>query len=36
MSDNRGVVYIKPGVVEVHDISDPKFEILTVARSTMQ
>jgi glutathione-independent formaldehyde dehydrogenase len=26
MSDNRGVVYIKPGVVEVHDIADPKFD----------
>jgi glutathione-independent formaldehyde dehydrogenase len=26
MSDNRGVVYIKPGGVEVHDIADPKFE----------
>ena len=26
MSNNRGVVYIKPGVVEVQDISDPKFE----------
>ena len=26
MTDNRGVVYIKPGVVEVHDIADPKFE----------
>jgi len=26
MSKNRGVVYLKPGVVEVHDIADPKFE----------
>jgi hypothetical protein len=26
MSKNRGVVYIKPGLVEVHDIADPKFE----------
>ena len=26
MSNNRGVVYIKPGVVEVQDIADPKFE----------
>jgi glutathione-independent formaldehyde dehydrogenase len=26
MSENRGVVYIKPGVVEVQDIADPKFE----------
>lgn len=26
MSKNRGVVYIKPGLVEVHDIDDPKFE----------
>ena len=26
MSTNRGVVYIKPGVVEVRDIADPKFE----------
>ena len=26
MSNNRGVVYIKPGVVEVRDIPDPKFE----------
>ena len=26
MSKNRGVVYIKPGVVEVRDIADPKFE----------
>jgi glutathione-independent formaldehyde dehydrogenase len=26
MSKNRGVVYIKPGVVEVQDIVDPKFE----------
>ena len=26
MSKNRGVVYIKPGVVEVRDIPDPKFE----------
>jgi glutathione-independent formaldehyde dehydrogenase len=26
MSKNRGVVYIKPGVVEVQDIADPKFE----------
>ncbi|MET0231994.1 MAG: formaldehyde dehydrogenase, glutathione-independent [Rhodanobacteraceae bacterium] len=26
MSRNRGVVYIKPGVVEVQDIADPKFE----------
>ncbi len=26
MSSNRGVVYIKPGVVEVQDIADPKFE----------
>ena len=26
MSKNRGVVYIKPGVVEVKDIADPKFE----------
>ena len=26
MSKNLGVVYIKPGVVEVQDIADPKFE----------
>jgi len=26
MSKNRGVVYVKPGVVEVRDIADPKFE----------
>ena len=26
MSKNRGVVYIKPGVVEVQDIADPRFE----------
>ena len=26
LSPNRGVVYIKPGVVEVRDIPDPKFE----------
>ena len=26
MSSNRGVVYVKPGVVEVRDIPDPKFE----------
>lgn len=26
MSGNRGVVYLKPGVVEVRDIADPKFE----------
>ena len=26
MSKNRGVVYVKPGVVEVQDIADPKFE----------
>jgi glutathione-independent formaldehyde dehydrogenase len=26
MSENRGVVYLKPGVVEVQDIADPKFE----------
>lgn len=26
MSHNRGVVYLKPGVVEVRDIADPKFE----------
>ena len=26
MSQNRGVVYVKPGVVEVRDIADPKFE----------
>lgn len=26
MGKNRGVVYIKPGVVEVQDIADPKFE----------
>jgi hypothetical protein len=26
MSKNHGVVYIKPGVVEVQDIADPKFE----------
>ncbi|MGQ3671544.1 formaldehyde dehydrogenase, glutathione-independent [Xanthobacter sp. TB0136] len=25
MSRNRGVVYVKPGVVEVRDIEDPKF-----------
>jgi len=34
MSKNRGVVYIKPGVVEVHDIADPKFEDPRVVRST--
>ena len=26
MSKNCGVVYVKPGVVEVRDIADPKFE----------
>jgi glutathione-independent formaldehyde dehydrogenase len=26
MSKNRGVVYVKPGVVEDRDIADPKFE----------
>jgi glutathione-independent formaldehyde dehydrogenase len=26
MSKNRGVVHIKPRVVEVQDIADPKFE----------
>jgi glutathione-independent formaldehyde dehydrogenase len=26
MSKNRGVVYIKPGQVQVQDIADPKFE----------
>src|ERR1700688_3863007 len=26
MSGNRGVVYIKPGEVQVQDIADPKFE----------
>ena len=26
MSTNRGVVYVKPGVVAVEDIADPKFE----------
>src|SRR6202140_1061186 len=26
MSKNRGVVYIKPGEVQVQDIADPKFE----------
>jgi glutathione-independent formaldehyde dehydrogenase len=26
MSKNRGVVYLQPGVVEVQDIADPKFE----------
>jgi glutathione-independent formaldehyde dehydrogenase len=26
MSDNRGVVYIEPGKVEVQSIADPKFE----------
>src|SRR5579862_7823723 len=26
MSKNRGVVYLRPGVVEVRDIADPKFE----------
>ena len=26
MSKNCGVVYIKPGLVEVRDIADPKFE----------
>ena len=26
MSRNRGVVYTKPGVVQVQDIADPKFE----------
>ena len=26
MSKNRGVVYVKPGLVEVRDIADPKFE----------
>ena len=35
MSKNRGVVYIKPGVVEVKDIADPKFEDPHGARSTM-
>jgi len=25
MSTNRGVVYIKPGKVEVQDIADPKL-----------
>jgi glutathione-independent formaldehyde dehydrogenase len=35
MSQNRGVVYVKPGVVEVRDIADPKFEDPMAARSTM-
>jgi glutathione-independent formaldehyde dehydrogenase len=26
MTKNRGVVYLKPGVVEVQDIADPRFE----------
>jgi glutathione-independent formaldehyde dehydrogenase len=26
MSKNRGVVYTKPGEVQVQDIADPKFE----------
>jgi glutathione-independent formaldehyde dehydrogenase len=26
MSKNRGVVYLKPGVVEVQDIADPKLQ----------
>jgi glutathione-independent formaldehyde dehydrogenase len=26
MASNRGVVYVEPGVVEVRDIADPKFE----------
>ena len=26
MSRNRGVVYTKPGEVQVQDIADPKFE----------
>jgi Alcohol dehydrogenase GroES-like domain len=26
MSKNRGVVYVKPGLVEVRDIAYPKFE----------
>ena len=26
MSRNRSVVYTKPGVVQVQDIADPKFE----------
>ena len=34
MSKNRGVVYIKPGVVEVHDIADPKLRIRVAVRST--
>ena len=36
MTDNRGVVYIKPGVVEVHDIADPSSRIRTAVRSITQ
>jgi glutathione-independent formaldehyde dehydrogenase len=36
MSKNRGVVYVKPGVVEVRDIADPKFEDPHGARSIMR
>jgi len=36
MSKNRGVVYVKPGVVEVRDIPDPSLRIRMVARSTMR
>ena len=27
MADNRGVAYIEPGKVEVHDIDYPTFEL---------
>ena len=27
MSDNKGVAYIKPGVVEIQSIDDPKLEL---------
>ena len=36
MSKNRGVVYVKPGVVEVRDIADQSLRIPMVARSIMR
>jgi len=35
MRGNRGVVYTKPGEVQVQDIADPKFENRKAAGSSM-
>ena len=32
MATNRGIVYIEPGVVEVHDISYPKLALGDIPR----